>query len=49
MKPIINATISSYCDRAAIFVGTFQPRSPQMGGNHAPEEIPTGQAISATR
>ena len=35
------------CDE--IFVGTFQPRSPQMGGSHAPEEMPTGQAISATR
>ena len=49
MKPIISATNSSYCDCDEMFVGTFQPRSPQMSGSHAPEEMPTGQAISATR
>lgn len=49
MKPTINETNSSYCDREEIFVETFQPRSPQMGGSHAPGEMPTGQAMSATR
>ena len=49
MKPMINAMNSSYWACDAIFVETFQPRSPQMGGNQAPEEIATGQPMSATR
>jgi len=33
----------------AIFAGTFQPFSPQIGGSQAPDDNVTGQMSNATK